>query len=66
MDELRKKERSLLKSEIKNLQQALVKKNELINITLESQEKLTMNQATQQQKITETEEKLEKALASTA
>ena len=38
---LRGKERLLLKQEVEHLQAVLVKKNDLINVTLESQERLT-------------------------
>ena len=42
--QLRAKERALLNREIVNLRAQLVKKNDLINVTLESQEKLAENQ----------------------
>ena len=46
---LRAKERVLLKKEVAKAQETLVKKNELINETLESQERLTENAVLQRQ-----------------
>ena len=40
---LRSKERALLNQELDKLRASLVKKNELLNVTLESQEKLFEN-----------------------
>ena len=45
--------------ELENLTQSLIKKNNLINVTLEAQEKLTDNQVKQQQMLAEKDEEIE-------
>lgn len=52
----------LLKKELKSLQASLLKKNELINVTLENQEKLSETMAMQKNKLSEQEEQLARAL----
>lgn len=61
MAQLATKECVLLGEEIEKLRATLIKKNELINVTLESQEQLTENQAKQQKLLAESNEKLHKS-----
>ena len=59
--QLRAKERALLNREIVNLRAQLVKKNDLINVTLESQEKLAENQVQYQKQLNDSKAQLDQS-----